>query len=367
MSGPIRRPQLADEVATHLRALIMSGRLRPGERVRLEEVAEQLGVSITPVREALLTLRGEDMVELEPRKGYVVAPLSKQDIVDVFTVQGDIAGELAARAAVRLTAEHLAELSTVDRKLARTRKPEDLEPLEFEFHRTINRLAGARKLSWLLHAATRYTPGRLLSSDPGWRATMPGAVVPTTLSAMLTPSRAVRRMIGCAAAAGWWVTWTITPCASVSSTRQSVPASELSMPTSSPCAAASRSWLRASVACRRLGVTASNAIVRRVSAWLRAQRIQDWITASPTSPEGRTPSSKNWVRASATRSAGVLANSCRGPPARLRGERGTGASRAGKEARICSAMEQSGSREFPRMNKGPGRPILRLTTTETRR
>ena len=119
MSGPIRRPQLADEVATHLRALIMSGRLRPGERVRLEEVAEQLGVSITPVREALLTLRGEDMVELEPRKGYVVAPLSKQDIVDVFTVQGDIAGELAARAAVRLTAEHLAELSTVDRKLAR--------------------------------------------------------------------------------------------------------------------------------------------------------------------------------------------------------------------------------------------------------
>ena len=172
MSGPIRRPQLADEVATHLRALIMSGRLRPGERVRLEEVAEQLGVSITPVREALLTLRGEDMVELEPRKGYVVAPLSKQDIVDVFTVQGDIAGELAARAAVRLTAEHLAELSTVDRKLARTRKPEDLEPLEFEFHRTINRLAGARKLSWLLHAATRYTPGRLLSSDPGWRATM---------------------------------------------------------------------------------------------------------------------------------------------------------------------------------------------------
>jgi DNA-binding GntR family transcriptional regulator len=168
----VRRPQLADEVATHLRGLIMSGRLRPGERVRLEEVAEQLGVSITPVREALLTLRGEDMVELEPRKGYVVAPLSKQDIVDVFTLQGDIAGELAARAAVRLTAEHLAELSTVDRKLARARRSEDLEPLEFEFHRTINRLAGARKLSWLLHAATRYTPARFLSSDPGWRATM---------------------------------------------------------------------------------------------------------------------------------------------------------------------------------------------------
>ena len=98
-----RRPQLSDEVAAHLRGLIMSGRMRPGERVRLEEMAEQLGVSITPVREALLTLRGEDMVELEPRRGYVVAPLSKQDILDVFTLQGDIAGELAARAASRLT------------------------------------------------------------------------------------------------------------------------------------------------------------------------------------------------------------------------------------------------------------------------
>ena len=96
------------------------------------------------------------------------------------------------------------------------------------------------------------------------------------------------------------------------------------MSTSSPRAASSSSRLRASVACRRLGVTASKLTARRVSAWLRAQRIQDWITASPTSPEGRTPSSKNWVRASATRSAGVVANSCRGPPAGERVERGTG-------------------------------------------
>jgi DNA-binding GntR family transcriptional regulator len=168
----VRRPQLAEEVATHLRAQIMSGRLRPGERVRLEEIADHLGVSITPVREALLTLRAEDMVELEPRRGYVVAPLSKQDIVDVFTLQGDIAGELAARAAGRLTPEHLTDLSTVDGRLAKAKRSADIETLEFEFHRTVNRIAGARKLSWLLHTATRYTPARFLSSDPGWRATM---------------------------------------------------------------------------------------------------------------------------------------------------------------------------------------------------
>jgi DNA-binding GntR family transcriptional regulator len=172
---PVERPQLSEEVATTLRGRIMSGELRPGDRIRLEEVAAQLGVSITPVREALLHLRGEDMVELEPRKGYVVAPLSKQDILDVFQLQGDIAGELASRVAGRITDGQLDELSLVDKALARAtkaRRAAEIEKLEFDFHRKVNRLAEARKLSWFLHTATRYTPARFYSSDPGWRAAM---------------------------------------------------------------------------------------------------------------------------------------------------------------------------------------------------
>jgi DNA-binding GntR family transcriptional regulator len=163
------RPQLSDEVAAALRARIMSGELRPGARVRLEEVAAQLGVSITPVREALLTLRGEDMVVLEPRKGYVVAPLSRQDVTDLFRLQGDIAGELAARVAARVTDEQRAELARADQKLSRARRIADVERLEYEFHRSVNRLAEARKLSWFLHVATRYTPARFYAADPGWR------------------------------------------------------------------------------------------------------------------------------------------------------------------------------------------------------
>ena len=52
----VRREQLSDEVAAHLRADIMSGTLRPGTFIRLDETAAELGVSITPVREALRTL-----------------------------------------------------------------------------------------------------------------------------------------------------------------------------------------------------------------------------------------------------------------------------------------------------------------------
>jgi DNA-binding GntR family transcriptional regulator len=171
----VERRQLADEVAGHLRDLIMAGRLRPGDFVRLEDVAATLDVSITPVREALLTLRGEDMVELVPRRGYVVAPLSRQDIEDLFKLQADLAGELAARATPRLTAELLAELTEVQAALdaaADGVRLDEIEHWEFEFHRLVNRTAGSRKLSWFLHTATRYTPARFYSGDAGWRASM---------------------------------------------------------------------------------------------------------------------------------------------------------------------------------------------------
>ena len=171
----VSRPQLSETVAALLRDRIMSGQLRPGERIRLEQIAEETGLSITPVREALLMLRAEDMVELQPRRGHVVAPLSRQDIIDVFGLQGDIAGELAARVAVTITPAQLDDLRQQHERLrraAQARQITRIEQLEFEFHRSINRLADARKLSWLLRAATRYTPTRFYAASPEWRAAM---------------------------------------------------------------------------------------------------------------------------------------------------------------------------------------------------
>ncbi|MGW0434528.1 GntR family transcriptional regulator [Micromonospora sp. NPDC003197] len=171
----VSHPQLSETVASLLRDRIMSGQLRPGERIRLEEVAQETGLSITPVREALLMLRAEDMVELQPRRGHVVAPLSRQDIIDVFGLQGDIAGELAARVAVSITPAQLDDLRQQHERLrraAQARQTSRVEQLEFEFHRSINRLADARKLSWLLRKATRYTPSRFYAANPEWRAGM---------------------------------------------------------------------------------------------------------------------------------------------------------------------------------------------------
>ncbi|QCQ92194.1 GntR family transcriptional regulator [Rhodococcus sp. SGAir0479] len=171
-SGALRRrPQLSDDVAAHVRNRIMSGDVRPGDFVRLDETAAELGVSVTPVREALLTLRGEGLVELVPHRGYVVAPLSRDDVRDVFWLQGRIAEELAVRAVDRVDDAALTELTEINEQLQRAVGLGDaarIEQLEFGFHRVVNRLAGARKLSWFLLGATRYTPAQFYSSDRQW-------------------------------------------------------------------------------------------------------------------------------------------------------------------------------------------------------
>src|SRR3984885_5497100 len=124
---PLRRAQLSDEVAGHLRAAIMSGALRPGTFIRLDETAAKLGVSATPVREALLKLRGEGMVQLEPHRGHVVLPLSRQDIEDIFWVQATIAKELAASATDHITDVEIQELDRINDSLAAAVRSSDAE------------------------------------------------------------------------------------------------------------------------------------------------------------------------------------------------------------------------------------------------
>lgn len=164
---------MSDEVAGHLRAAIMSGTLRPGTFIRLDETAAQLGVSITPVREALLKLRGEGMVQLEPHRGHVVLPLSRQDIDDIFWLQATIAKELAAAATDRITDAEIDELDHLNEALAAAVGSGDAEAIaaiEFSFHRVFNQASGRIKLAWFLLHAARYTPVLVYAADPEWGA-----------------------------------------------------------------------------------------------------------------------------------------------------------------------------------------------------
>jgi DNA-binding GntR family transcriptional regulator len=169
----LRRTQLSDEVAGRLRAEIMSGALRPGTFIRLDETAAQLGVSITPVREALLTLRGEGMVRLEPHRGYVVLPMSRQDIDDIFWLQSTIARELATSATAQISDADIDELEQLTDTLAEAVASADSDAVvaaEFAFHRAFNRVAGRTRLAWFLLHVARFLPALLYAADPGWGA-----------------------------------------------------------------------------------------------------------------------------------------------------------------------------------------------------
>lgn len=168
-----RREQLSDEVAAYLRIGIMSGTLRPGTFVRLDETAAHLGVSITPVREALRTLRGEGMVQLEPHRGHVVSPFTRGDVDDIFWLQGAIAAQLVRTATTRITDEQIDELARIVDALEdalERRDPDLVIDAESTFFKVLNRAAGRSKLAWFLLHATRYLPSQMYADDPEWGA-----------------------------------------------------------------------------------------------------------------------------------------------------------------------------------------------------
>lgn len=99
------RPATAQEVvATALRRAIVERELRPGDRIRQEELALRLGVSVIPVREALKVLEGEGQVTYAPRQGYAVAALNVADLAEVYRLR-----ELLEAEAVRAAMPHLSD------------------------------------------------------------------------------------------------------------------------------------------------------------------------------------------------------------------------------------------------------------------
>ena len=98
---------LRDLVLEAIRSAIMNGTLQPRERLMEIQLAEELGVSRTPIREALRKLELEGFIVMVPRKGAYVADLSFKDIADVFEIRAALEGLAAGLAAERITEDEL--------------------------------------------------------------------------------------------------------------------------------------------------------------------------------------------------------------------------------------------------------------------
>ncbi len=149
---------LREAVVDEIRGMITRGDIKPGDRLVEDRLAEQLGVSRNPVREALQALAAEGFVEILPRRGAVVAqitPEQAEDLFDVRTALEPLAARLAARRADADGVDRLREV------LEKARKATDLGELDLlaacntEFHSLVVDLSGNDYLGLLVSPMAR--------------------------------------------------------------------------------------------------------------------------------------------------------------------------------------------------------------------
>ena len=130
------------------------------------------GCSVTPVREALVTLRGEGLVKSSPHRGFIVDEPKRSDIVDIFWMQSQLSARLAVHAAANPDLpDCLADLTAIVDEFEGALAAGDgrrIMDSEYRFHRAIHLAADSKKLAWFLVAAARYTPYSLYSEDREW-------------------------------------------------------------------------------------------------------------------------------------------------------------------------------------------------------
>ena len=142
----------AERVYDDLRAAIIGGEYAPGERLRAEALAARFGTSRTPVREALMLLEGDGLVEIEPRRGAVVRSFDPADLVDLYEVRALLEARAAGLAAARIAPADLALLeATCERVEGLTgnsaRTIDTLIATNEDFHRILIEAAGSPRLS----------------------------------------------------------------------------------------------------------------------------------------------------------------------------------------------------------------------------
>jgi len=148
MTARPARPR-SRQVSEEIRAMILGGRVKPGERLVEESLSGELGVSRVPVREALLALSAQGLVHIEPRRGATVAAVTPKIVAELVEVRALLEGLNARLAAQRHDPEIVAELRDTLRRgnaAAQSGTREELANLNAEFH---ERLAEASRNSVL--------------------------------------------------------------------------------------------------------------------------------------------------------------------------------------------------------------------------
>lgn len=137
----VERQRLHDTVVDHLRNFIVEGQLAPGVKLNERKLCEMLGISRTPLREALKVLAAEGLIDISPNRGASVAQMSEVEIRDMFELMSGIesfAGELACE---RMSSGELAHIKALHADMLMCRERNDLSGYyrrNHEIHDCIN-------------------------------------------------------------------------------------------------------------------------------------------------------------------------------------------------------------------------------------
>ncbi|MEO8333912.1 MAG: GntR family transcriptional regulator [bacterium] len=137
---PLRRQTLASMTLDSLRDRILNGHFPEGEPLRQDAIAEELGVSRIPVREALRQLESEGLVTLHPHRGAVVSTLSLEEITELFELRAEIESALLRRAVPMMTAtddEHAEEILDAYETALHAGEVARWGELNWQFHSTL--------------------------------------------------------------------------------------------------------------------------------------------------------------------------------------------------------------------------------------
>ncbi|MCL5264099.1 MAG: GntR family transcriptional regulator [Chloroflexi bacterium] len=164
-----------DFVVQVLREAIARGELQPGQRLRLEDLASEIGTSLTPVREAMARLASEGLLTYVPHKGVTVAELSPHDVEDIYLARQAIESLVGRLAVIRTERQEdrsalldsLRGLQQRMQECIRKERPEDVQPLNYEFHMTLYGAARSRPFLETIEKLWSSLPTDSLGAIPG--------------------------------------------------------------------------------------------------------------------------------------------------------------------------------------------------------
>jgi DNA-binding GntR family transcriptional regulator len=169
----ISRPKsLTDQAYHHLKAAIRSGALEQHYFYPLGEVAAEFGISRTPVREAVLKLAHEGLLEILPQRGFRIREVAPEEAAEVFELRNLLEGRTVEKLARKARADDLRKLRAILARQQRlVNEPRRFLDVDEEFHLTMLELAGFRRarefivmlrdVIWLLGIKALSAPGRL--------------------------------------------------------------------------------------------------------------------------------------------------------------------------------------------------------------